>query len=276
MRWIMQKDDELLPLWLSEVLPSKCTECGAEILNGYNEYDECTRRRCSNPKCIGNISSKIAKMCDILGIVGIKEGKAKKMVREYGLSNHWEILPILYDNKPELPLLLFLKCCFIYGIDSELRSISDGYDSIEDMLKCYRGKYYSILHEYEEVINEGSKYVTIEKVNNGFIYNPVIVGEVNITGIVPGYKDREDFISSINYIFKGLVRLKYTNSKRKTGLLACIASDKKSATGKISSAIDGGIDIMTPDEFRAYIMQIISNTEEGKQFIEKLRLEAIE
>lgn len=274
MRWVEQSHDKLFPKWLAEALSGKCPECGSEILNGYNEYDECTRRRCSNPQCIGNISAKIAKMCDTLGIAGIREGKAKKMVKENGLHSHWEAIPILYDNKPELTLLLFLRCCFIYGIDSELSAIADGFENAEDMLKNYNGKYYTLLHEYEDTIHEGLKYVEIKKVDDGFIYNPVIIGEVNITGIVAGYKDREDFISNINYIFRGLVRLKYTNSKRKTGLLACIASDKGASSGKLSSAVEGGLSIMTPDEFRAFIMQRVSQTTEGQAFIQQLQMEA--
>lgn len=276
MRWVEQNHDELFPGWLAETLPGICPECGSPILNGYNEYDECTRRRCSNPQCIGNVSAKIAKMCDTLGIAGIREGKAKKMIKENRLKSHWEAIPILYDNKPELTLLLFLKCCFIYGLDSELASIADGFDTVEDMLQKYNGKYYSTLHEYEDTIREGLKYVVIKKIDDGFIYNPVIVGEVNITGVVADYKDREEFIANINHIFRGLVRLKYTNSKRKTGLLACIASDKKASSGKIASAVEGGLPIMTPDEFRAYIMQRVATTPDGQAFIQQLQMEAEE
>lgn len=274
MRWVEQSKDNLFPDWLSKDISNKCPECGSEMVNGYNEYDECTRRRCSNPQCIGNISAKIAKMCETLGVAGIREGKAKKMVIENRLKSHWEALSVLYDNKPALTPLLFLKCCFIYGLDSELSAIAEGHDSIEGILKNYKGRHYQTLHEYEDTINEGLKYVTIEKVANGFIYSPVIIGEVNITGIVPGYKDREEFIATINYIFRGLVRIKYTNSRRKTGLIACITIDKTATTGKIASAIEGGIPVLTPDEFRAYIMQRVSSTKEGQLFIEQLRMES--
>lgn len=276
MRWVEQNQDELFPDWLAASLSGTCPECNAPILNGYNDRDECTRRRCSNPRCVGNISAKIAKMCDTLGVAGIKEGKAKRMVIECGLKSHWEAIPVIYDNKPELTLLMFLKCCFIYGIDSELSSIAADFKSVDDMMKGYNGKYYQLLHEYDDTICEGLKYVDIKAVETGFIYNPVIIGEVNITGIVPGYKDREDFINNLNYIFRGLVRLKYTNSKRKTGLLACISHDTHASSGKISSAIEGGLSIMTPDEFRAYIMQRVSTTDDGRKFIEQLKMEALE
>ena len=112
---VKQSEDSRLPDWLQKELKKECEYCGWEKENYYNERGECTNRRCPNPSCPGTLAHKIADMCEILGIKGIKEGMGLQFVKEHNLKSHYAVLPYILEGKPEVRLNTFMRISFIPG-----------------------------------------------------------------------------------------------------------------------------------------------------------------
>lgn len=251
MRWILANKDELVPVWLAGNLNTECPYCGSPIENGYNDYGDCTRRRCSNNKCVKMIGERIGEMCKILGYAGVKGGIGTQYATSNNLTSHFDAIPLLYkESKPKVTLAMFLRCACIYGIDSEFDSIAGTYSSVTELFDNYKGKYLDTLLEYKDMLLNGEKYFEIvgaKKLERK--YDTVVTGDIVITGVIPGFADRDKFVHYVNALYKGLVMFGYSKSKRKTGLYCCIAEDKLSATGKIQEALAGGYPIYTTAEF---------------------------
>ena len=137
--WIKQSEDNLMPKWLKVHLSGVCS-CGAEIENYYNG-NECTNRRCPNPECPLTLAQRIADMCTILKIPGIKEGRGLALVKENGLKSHYEALPHIITNKPRMTLADYMRISFIPGIDNTWVSLCEGKTSVEEVFNSLPYKY---------------------------------------------------------------------------------------------------------------------------------------
>lgn len=258
MLWLKQSEDYLMPDWLKSQLPDTCPECGAIIYNGYNKDNECTRRIDSNEQCPRVLAARIAYMCELMEVPGIKEGNSYKIVREHQLTNYFDAIPIIFKEKPKIHLSMLFRFAFIFGINDEFDLICKDYVTVDEVLNNYNGKYKKELSDKRELLKYGeSKFEIIKPYKQDTTFSPVVGGVVVITGSIPGFEDRADFIPVVNSMFLGLTNFSYSPSKRKTGLFCCISQDKSITTGKVQDAKACGAPIYTKDEFMAEVMSRI-------------------
>lgn len=251
MEWFRMSQDTRLPDWLKKNLNETCPICGSEIENGYNKNGECTRRRCTNDECLAMIAERIGKMCDLLGIKGIKSGIGLQYAKTHNMKSHFEAVPLIVrDGKPRITLSMLLRCCFLYGIDAECDAIASHYSSVSEMLNEYNGKHKQLLLENHSKLLEAEKYFDIIKIERQEKkFDSVVFGDIVITGEIPGFANRDTFVPLVNKFYRGLVEFGYSRSRRKTGLYCCIAQDKSATTGKVQDAKEGGFPIYTVEEF---------------------------
>lgn len=250
MVWIRQSEDNKIPAWLKENLKLYC-ECGTEKENYYNERGECTGRRCPNKQCPYTLAQKIADMCNILKVNGIKEGRGMQMINDYKLKSHFEAIPIIFKERPTISLYQLLRISFIRGVDTQWDNICDCSSSIDELLKSYNGKYKYLLTENYDELKYGETFFHILKPERKTC-NTLIRGNVMISGNIRGFENRDDFIDAINYVSKGLVDIR-VKGKRKTEVMCLIQEKDEPNRGKAQCALENGIPIMTPDEFKDYI-----------------------
>lgn len=256
MIWVKTSEDERLPGWLKKELRETCEVCGTPILNGYNERGECTRRKCTNDNCPKALGVRVGALCTALNYSGIKDANGYSLVQQYQLKSHFDVVPILFKDKPKVRLPQLFRLAFIYGVDSEFDSICHGYQTPEEVFNGYNGKYKEVIEEKREDILHAAKYFDIvlpTQVKQE--YKPVLFGTVVITGEVNGVSHRDTFIPAINKKFKGLTALGYSKSKRKTGLYCCISEDKAASTGKVAEAVAAGAPVLTSNEFIIKVIQ---------------------
>lgn len=266
MGWVLQTKDTNIPDWLMSSLDPYCS-CGAEKENFYNNAGECTSRRCSNKKCPETMASKIADMCTLMGIQGVKDGKGLRLVREHKLGSHFEALPLLLSEKPTMYLSDYMRICFIPGVDTAWHSLCGNASTIEDLMQKVPEKYKLLIEQSIDEIKAGLNYVVIkgrEQQNN----KPLLTGNVMISGNIRGFNVREDFIKGVHAFTKGLAQFNVVG-KRKTNVLCLIQEADEPRRGKAACALENGIPIMTPAEFMEFTVKKLSeiweSTKKGGQ-----------
>ena len=250
--WVKQADDLYLPAWLKDNLKDTCT-CGSPMENYYNDKGCITKRRCANPYCYHKLALKIVGMCDILQVKGIAEATAEKIVKSRGLTNHYAALPEILQEKPRISLYTFLRLSFIEGVDTSWGEVTDTYKTLDDIFASYKGKYRTLLDNNKELLYEGLKYVDVKmpKIQK---YKCVLSCTVMLSGAIRGYDNRNVFIGCINEVMDGLVDIRIAEHKRATGVAALIQEKDTPNRGKAEVALSHGIPIMSPDEFKAWVV----------------------
>lgn len=251
MIWYRHDIDSNLPDWLRKSLPDSCEFCGHTIENGYNDNMVCTRRRCGNLHCIGTEAAKASWILTDLGVKGIKEKTAYKTMRENGLSRCYDIIPIVFKEKPSVSLPRLFKFGFVFGLDTEYEDICKDCNSVQAVYDTYNGnKLRKLLDVKEDLLYAEQFFKLKKKLMANKKFKPVVSGCVVITGEIPGMEGhRDEYISYINHIYMGLADFGYSRSKRKTGLYCCISEDKNAYTGKVALAREAGVPIYTSMEF---------------------------
>lgn len=256
--WIKHKEDTNIPSWLSSELASECSTCGSDIENFYlttgrNNSERCTNRRCSNPECPETLGVKISNMADIFNWKGVGAITGKKLVISNKLTNHLQAIPFISTEKPKLTLNKLLQVCFIPGLATKCDSIDTSkYSSIEEFIEGYQGEFYHDIKPYFELLREANEYVEIDTERVTFTHEPILFGNVMITGNINQLPDRELFPALVAKMTDGLVALTLVG-KRKTGVMALIKEEGSAVTGKVDTAIDNNIPIMTSNEFYTFI-----------------------
>ena len=250
--WVKQSEDEFLPVWLTSNLKDRC-DCGYEMENFYNPDGHITKRRCSNPVCPHKLALKIVGMCNILQVKGIGEATGLKIVNEHNLTNHFAALPFILKEKPSVTLYMYLRMAFIEGIDKSWSEVTEKFTTLEDIFSSYRGNYRRQIDANKELLQEGLQYVDLQEAWKPK-HEPLIRGTVMISGNLRGWTNRNDFINGINMVTDGYVQLTVAESKRKTGVLALIQEADTPNRGKAECALENGIPIKTPDEFKKWII----------------------
>ena len=255
--WVIQNQDKNLPKWLTDNLSDKC-ECGSDIENFYNSHGKITSTRCSSPECPYVVAKKVKAMChDFLKTDGIGDATALKIVKENKLKSHLDAVPIIYKTKPRVSFYNVMRMCFIEGIDTGWAHVVGNCESLDDLLKVYRGDYRNLILYHEELIRKAESVFDVAKSETKEKYNPVLIGTVMLSGNIKGFKERNHFIYALNQYWKGLVRISIAEHKRKTGIMALIQEADSPNRGKAACALESGIPIMTPNEFSVYVVKEI-------------------
>lgn len=255
--WVLQKDDEMLPSWLRDNLRSTC-KCGGDMENYYNDAEQITNRRCSNKHCPYMLAQRIVTACDIFKVDGIGPERAFDLVRTHNLRSVYEALPHIIPREIEVPLALYLRLAFIPGFATKWGLVTESCSTLDDCYTQYNGPLRDVLDEYKEELYAGLEFVKIKpKEQKEFkcIYRCTVM----LSGTVRGYHDRNQFIAALNLASKGLVEISVSESKRKTGITALIQEADSPNRGKAECALENGIPIMTPQEFREFIAKKIQD-----------------
>lgn len=250
--YVKQIEDDKLPVWLKEELNDYCPVCGEPMMNFY-AGQRITNRKCSNEYCPSMLAKRVEQVVKRLGQKGIGYQTALKWAKAIKPTNHLQLLESLGVPKPTMSKSDYMKACCIEGIDTSWESAVEGYESIEEFVDKYNGKYRHIIDGYRNIILGGLEYVDIIKEEKAE-YQTVVFGNVMMTGdiySVPVAK-REEFIDALNVMYKGLINIRVCG-KRKTGVMALIKEENASVTSKVETALENGIPIMTPLEFIKYI-----------------------
>ena len=240
----------LIPDWLkSEIGDRKCEYCGETYHVGLSPNGQrVTQLYCPNQKCPGTVAMKMVFVWEVLGVDGIKFGRSMELIRTRCLTNHLDAVPIVAKDKPKVTLATFMRLQCIKGIDSGWYDVCSKMESFEELITNV-----SVLHAIDG-------YTTVEELKRTKEYfeivyptkmefSPKVHLTVMITGDILGLSNREDFIAVMNMKYKGLLDLRYSKSKRKTGINALIKEQQSATTGKVTTAIEAGIPIYTPKEF---------------------------
>jgi len=262
MGWVKQSEDLKLPDWLQKELRKDCEYCGWEKENYYNERGECTNRRCPNPECPGTLAHRVADMCEVLGIKGVKEGKGLQLVKEYKLKNHYAALPYIMGEKPKLHLNTFMRVSFIPGIDTAWDGYCAGCNTLDDLVAKSPDNIQLVLKRYLPMLQDGLKYVEIQK-QEVFQHKVLLSGNVMLSGNIRGFTDRNDFIYALNIVSEGRTNFRIVG-KRKTNVLCLIQEKDEPIRSKAECAMENGIPIMTPKEFLNWCMRKISEKENAE------------
>lgn len=252
MGWIKQSSDKRMPDWLKENLKAECAYCGSEKENFYNDRGECTNRRCPNPECPGTVAQRIADMCEFLGIKGIKEGRGMQLVKDYGLKNHYQALPHILREKPRLYLSGFMRISFIRGIDTAWDQLCASATTLDELYTNVGVEVRRVLDGCMDKLRDGIQYVEIIP-RVAYEFKPVVQGNVMITGVIPGFENRDDFVHALNQVGRGLIRLRVVG-KRKTDVLCLVKEKDTPVSGKVECALENGIPIKTSEEFKDWVM----------------------
>lgn len=246
----------IVPDWLKEGLEKNCPYCGSEYEIGLSPNGQrVTRHYCPNDKCLGTIATKMAFVWTLLKVDGIKFGKSLKLVKESNIEYHLDAVPIVIKDKVKIPLEMYMRLTCINGIDTGWGHYCDGKEKVEEVLEITSVR--SLLTD-DEVTNilRCVNYFEILKPTK-MENDPVVIGTIMITGNVLNFQNREDYVGVMNAYFKGLLDLRYSKSKRRTGIMALIKEKGAPVTGKVTTAEECGIPIMEPLEFAEYIKKLI-------------------
>lgn len=250
------KDAALIPDWLKAELEEDCPFCGAKYEIGYSPNGQrVTSHYCPNRECPATVATKMALMWDILGVDGIKYGKSMALVKSKGIKKHLDAIPYVIKEKPEIPVSTFMRINFIEGIDEAWNSICNDKTSLGEILSTREARKF-IKHQELEDLKEGVKYFNLvfpAKMK----YDPILSISVMMTGDIMGLPNREYLIHALNQKYKGLLRLGYSKSTRRTGMFALVKEEESAVTGKVRTAKECGIPIMTPNEFIIKIDEMI-------------------
>ena len=246
------KEVSIIPDWLKENLETKCPYCGSEYQVGFSPNGlRVTKHFCPNPKCPATIAMKMSHMWTILKVPNIKFKRSLDLVRTHHLTNHLDAIPLIVESKPVISPAVFMRLNCIPGIDSAWDSICKDKTSIKDILESYevRGK---LTEEDKEEILRCTELFDIrfpEKQK----HECEITIAIMITGGVNGFSNREDFPRAINSYYEGRVNCIYYKSKRCTNVSALIKEEGSPTTGKVRTAVEHGIPILTPGQLLVWI-----------------------
>lgn len=242
-----------IPEWLASYFIKPCEYCGETYRIGLSpDGNRITKHYCPNSQCPGTIAQKIVFMADLLSVSGVGFATALNIVKTYDIKHHLEVLK-LWGIKQEISLYTFMRLCCINGIDTGWKDTVANVKTLDGILALN-----IVPEEEKEFIRENVQYVNLKTEEEVFKYEPVWTGLVMITGDIPGFmKRREDFITSLNYMFEGYVRISYSNSKRKTGVSYLIREANSPITGKVTLAKQCGIPEVTSKEFMTILFRAV-------------------
>lgn len=260
---LLIKDSTLIPDWLKENIEEKCPYCGEMYHVGYSPNGlRVTKHYCPNKECPGTLAMKMVFMWNILNVSGIKFGKSMELIKRYNIKKHMHAIPYVLEDKPKLDLTTFMRINCIQGIDSTWDRICYSKNSLDEVVESPAARPYLSTQDIED-IKEASNYVEIlypEKQE----YEPVVRMTIMMTGDIMNLPNREYLVVALNQKYKGLLDLRYSKSKRKTGISVLVKEANSPVTGKVNTAIECGIPIMTPQEFVVYVDKLIKERAGGK------------
>lgn len=242
------QESNLIPDWLKVSLEPNCPYCKSPYHVGHSPNGmRVTKHYCPNRECPGTVTMKMVFVWTILKVDGIKEGRSMELVKRYNITRHMDAIPYVLKEKPKVDLATFMRLNCIQGIDSSWENICQNKNSVEEVIQSTDAQRILSPEDIKDIL-DSQQYVDIiypEKQE----YECVLRLTVMMTGDIMGLPNREYLIAALNKKYKGLLDLRYSKSIRRTGIYALIKESTSTITGKVNTAVECGIPILTPQEF---------------------------
>lgn len=249
---MLYSEASLLPEWLVVDLPENCPYCNSPYHVGYSPNGlRVTKHYCPNRECSGTVATKMSFMWTVLGVDGIKFGKSLTLVKDRKLKRHLDAIPLIIKDKPNIDLATFMRICCIEGVDGAWENICKDKENIDEVLNTQFAQQNLSTKDAEDA-RDGVKYFDIF-IHEKQDYTALVRMTIMMTGDIMGLPNRELLVSALNAKYKGLLDLRYSKSIRKTGIAVLVKESSSPVTGKVNTAKDCGIPIMTPEEFIKHV-----------------------
>lgn len=199
---------------------------------------------CTNARCPYHEKYKAVEMFKYLGVQNIGPATAEIMLKSNGVTDHIDLIPLTFAIKPSVYLWEVVKLVGIRGYDDKLQDMLNGYKSMDEIIKDpnipmdIRSKWYTL--------KRAEEYFDIKRpLSSTIIY-------IMITGSIPGYKDREDFVKEMNSKLGAYIQVRLVG-KRMSNVDYLVTSSTSSTSSKAQLARRSGIPIIKPEE----LLQVI-------------------
>lgn len=254
-KWVLHSEDDLMATWLKASISSKCSYCGSEMKNYYNDEWRCTNRRCSNDDCHGMKGHRADFMFKLLGYKGIGPATCISVLGRMPGQNH--VVMLKDYNKPKMNLATYLRIHCFEGVDSIWETIctKNSFYTLDELFEQYSGKHKEILDANKELLYNNLQYVTLTKPENLLVEKPTKYITIMITGTPIGFENKTHFINAINAAMGGKIVVLHQKSKRQTEVDFLIREPGSTTKGKVEAAIKGGIPIKTSAQFTQYLVE---------------------
>lgn len=258
--YIKHENDELLPEWLKSNISSSCPACGAYMMNYYNDYEQCTNRRCSNKYCPAMLAKRAVGMFTILGLKGVGYETALKVIRNNKLKSHVDVIGFILDDILTIPLHKFLRLMEFERVDTAWEHIcmEGDYYTLDDLFSRYNGEYKYVLNDNQSELYRCATFFNFSKPKVKKVANePIQTLRIMITGTPVGYATKESYVETLNMKLQGIIKIIHVPHARKTNVDALIRESGSTTKGKYTAALEAGIPILTSEEFNAVLTYII-------------------
>lgn len=262
--YVLHDEDKGMKDWLKASIISKCTACGAPMMNYYNDELRCTNRRCSNEDCCGMKAARADFMCKVLNIRDIGYATCLQWTRNMEGQSHVQILQ--YFSKQTMPLYTYLRIHCFEGIDSAWENICKTLNvySLDELFDTYVGDYRPLLDENIDLLYDNLQYVDLTERPETHVNAPVRYYNIMVTGTPIGFASKEDFFEQCNNAMMGKIILLHQKTKRQTDVDYLIREPGSTTRGKVEAAIKGGIPIVTSQELIQILIKELEEITEGE------------
>ena len=252
--YVKSRDDRNIPSWLSDNLEHDCVYCNHPMENYYNDNEECTGRRCSNPHCPEMLARRLTNCAVLTELSGVKIGTCRKVMMSLKEpKSHFEGFSSIFNEKPKVNLATLFRMCCIEGIDMEWNDVCSKFTSVDEFFDKAPAKYINIAKPYMEELKLGESQVELVSPRK-FKYDPVITGNVMMSGPINGFSsNRAAYCTALKVATDGLIDIREVG-KRQTGVMALIKEADSPIRSKYNVAKENGIPIFTSEEFSKHII----------------------
>lgn len=222
------------------LIKETCPVCGKPRIAN----DNLTEVKCVDYYCIKYVKERAKFMFDYLNISGIGPETSELYLKKFQVKSHMDLLPKVLNQKPSLYLWEIAKIACIPGLSDKMKDIFQGYNRFED----YFAEESNIPPKLLAFKSKLIKYQDYFKIKACLNKNAITI---MITGPVSGYRNKNAYIDGLNSLFGSIIR---TDMKKTVKAKFVVTEYPNSNTEKLKMARRSKIPVITPDEYRIYLL----------------------
>lgn len=238
-----------IPKELKPYIAEKCPVCGKPRMGN----DEMTEVKCLNFYCIKYVKNRAKSMFDYLGVKNIGPETCERYLHMYKVKSHVELIPKVMKEKPALYLWEIAKISAIPGLSDKLQAVFDGYPTFNEYFEEAVDIPPIIMTFKDKLI----QYQDYFKIKPTLSKNSIVV---MITGGITGFPNKQKYVDFCNDLFGHIIK---TEMKKSVKAKFLITEHPEIETDKIRIARERGIKVITPNEYKVYLLYRVnpSNTQ---------------
>lgn len=229
-----------IPKEYKGIIQEVCPVCGRPRVGNEN----LTEIKCIDYYCIKYVKERAKFMFDYLNIAGIGPETSELYLKKFQVKSHMDLIPKLFKEKPALYLWEIAKITCIPGYSDKMKDIFNGYNRFEDYF-AEEGDIPPKIRAFKDKLIKYQDYFKIKACLNK---NSITI---MLTGPVSGYRNKQAYIDGLNSLFGSIIRV---DMKKSVKAKFVITEYPNSNTEKLRMARRKGIPVITPDEFRLYLL----------------------